>query len=111
MKIVQDKGEGFLKLSIAGDLDANSSIYADEVIQKAFDTKQFKIIIDCKQLNYISSAGLGVFVSHIDNFKTNKGDLVLYNLNNNVLDVFKTLGLDSILKIVTNESDARALFN
>lgn len=110
MKISQTLMEGgVLKLSIAGDLDAGSSIEVDEVISEALRNKQYQILIDCKMLNYISSAGLGVFISHKEDFDVRKGSFVFFDMNKNVYSIFELLGLHNIFSIVSNEHDARKL--
>ena len=53
---------------VIGEVDASSSIHLDESISEA-TSKHKKIIVNCEQLEYISSAGLGVFMSYIDVFK------------------------------------------
>lgn len=110
MRIDQNPiAEGVLKLSIAGDLDAGSSMEVDRVFSDALQNKQYQIIIDCKLLDYISSAGLGVFISHKDDFEEKEGLFVFFDMNEKVYNVFELLGLHNIFKIVSNEHDAKNL--
>ena len=55
-----------------GEVDASSSIYLDESISEATNSYT-KILVNCTQLDYISSAGLGVFMSYINDMEE-KGD-------------------------------------
>jgi len=41
----------------------------------------------------------GVFIAHIEDFKANSGDFVMYGLNPNVYSIFDLLGLKSILRV------------
>lgn len=50
-------------ISIIGEIDASSSIELDLTIAKSLGEGFKKIIVDCSALEYISSAGLGVFMS------------------------------------------------
>ena len=110
MEIYQSKmSDGILILSIAGDLDAGSSIEMDRVISEALKNKHYRIFIDCKMLNYISSAGLGVFISHKENVEEKDGSFVFYHMKEKVYNVFELLGLHNIFSIVSNEHDARKL--
>lgn len=93
-------------IDITGDLDASSAILLDQEIEKVLNFKTNKLLIDCNKLNYISSAGLGVFMSYMQDFKEKEIKMVLYGLSEKVENVFKILGLDSILPIVTNKNDA-----
>ena len=64
MEVISKVNDGILRISIIGDLDANGAINLDNLIKKAIEDKFYKIIVDCQQLSYISSAGLGVFISY-----------------------------------------------
>jgi anti-sigma B factor antagonist len=108
MEVYQSKEEGFITLTIDGELDASSCEVLDESIQQVVSNKETRILVDCKQLSYISSAGLGVFMSYIQDFNKDNIRMVLFNLNPEVREVFRILGLDNLIKIVTNKEDAKA---
>ncbi len=111
MKITKSLDEGLLKLGIDGDLDASSAVQVDDVIQSAFDEERYHILVDCKDLKYISSAGLGVFISHLEDFKSKSGAFVFYHMNDNVYNVFQLLGLHQLFAIVTDETEAKDVFS
>lgn len=98
-------------IKIEGDVDASSSIHLDEAIDKALKNNHTKILVDCENLNYISSAGLGVFMSHIQDFDSSDIDLVLFGLNDKVKNVFQILGLDQLLKIVDSRETAKQVID
>ena len=97
--------EGVCSVSLFGDLDANSSLDMDDVLSKAI-TSNNKIIVNCNELNYISSAGLGVFMSHLDEVKEGNKKLVFYGMKENVKDVFNILGLDKLISSVESKEEA-----
>jgi anti-sigma B factor antagonist len=94
------------KIVIAGEIDASSSIHLDNAIVDALEQRSTKIIVDCTQLDYISSAGLGVFMSYIEDFDQNNIKLAIYGLSPKVKNVFEILGLDQLLKLVEKEEEA-----
>lgn len=65
-------------ITINGEVDASSSIYLDEALEKAMSSDVVRILVDCQYLNYISSAGLGVFMSYIQELEVNEKKMVLY---------------------------------
>jgi len=99
----------FFIIEIDGDLDASSSIQLDTTLTKALSSNEKKIIVDCSRLNYISSAGLGVFMSYLQDFEANNTQMVLFNVSDKVKNVFKVLGLDNLIKIVTDKKEAKGL--
>ena len=95
---------------VIGEVDASSSIHLDESINEA-TSKYKKIIVNCEQLEYISSAGLGVFMSYINDLEEKGIKLVIFGLSEKVLHVFQILGLDQLLKITSSEEEAKVIVN
>ncbi len=109
MKIAQHASATTLTLSLDGELDASSSVLLDTELAKP-ETLQFqKVLIDCQKLNYISSAGLGVFISHLQQFQDAGVKLVFFNMQDKVHNVFEILGLDALMTIVPSEAEATAI--
>jgi len=101
------KEGNILVLTVVGDVDASSSIELDTALQSAIESKEEKILVDCKNLNYISSAGLGVFMSYIQDIKDNNIKLVICDLNDKVYNVFEILGLHQLLTLMATNSEAK----
>jgi len=106
VKINKYKDESVSVIEIEGEVDASSSITLDEAIGEELDKGEQKIIIDCQQLKYISSAGLGVFMSYIQEISENNVKMILFGLSEKVFNVFKILGLHQLLEIVENKEVA-----
>jgi anti-sigma B factor antagonist len=111
MEIKETIKDGFTTLGPIGDLDANSSIELDEHIRKMVEEGNVDIHIDGSGLNYISSAGLGVFISYLDEIKAQGGKMIFSNLSDNVFDVFELLGLNQIVTIVKEGEEVAPLFS
>lgn len=109
MKITQQATDKTLTLSLDGELDASSSVLLDTELSKPAILDNKKILIDCQRLNYISSAGLGVFISHLQRFQDADAKLVFYNMQDKVHNVFEILGLDSLMTIVPTQAEATAI--
>lgn len=98
-------------LVIVGEADASSSIQLDDSLGEAINSGESKILIDCSGLNYISSAGLGVFMSYIEDINQKNLNVVLFGLNEKVLNVFGILGLDQLMTIVKTKEEALKIVN
>lgn len=110
-EIKTDKKSGIHFIGVEGEIDAGSSIYLDNALKEAVDNGEKKIAVDLNGLKYISSAGLGVFISHLDEFTTEKIKLVIFGVNETVKEVFTILGLEKLLLIVETEKEAIDSFN
>ena len=111
MELQIESVKDILHIHISGELDANSSIELDEVIKNAIAQRQAKIMIDCRELRYISSAGMGVFLSHLDDVRTLGGRFVFYNMSTGVVSIFEILGLHNMIDIVNEEVEAQQKFD
>ncbi len=111
MDISAEKENNYYVMAIHGELDASSCIILDQAIADAVKKNEKKIIIDCSRLSYISSAGLGVFMSYIQEFENNKIACVLCSMGEKVRNVFQILGLDVIITIVSSKDEAKSLID
>jgi anti-sigma B factor antagonist len=98
--------ENHLTISLKGEVDASNSVELDEVIQEALDAKSKYILVDGSELDYISSAGLGVFMSYLEDFQENQITFIIYGLNEKVMNVFHILGLDQLITIKSTKEEA-----
>jgi anti-sigma B factor antagonist len=89
-----------------GEIDASSSIELDLTIAKSVGEGYTKILVDCSALEYISSAGLGVFMSYIEEFGDKDIRMVLFGMSEKVVNTFEILGLSELLTIVDNKDEA-----
>lgn len=91
---------GYYVISVEGDLDASSALQLDVAIKKALEQKVSKLVIDCGKLNYVSSSGLGVFISYLSDFETNKVYFALLHVQEKILNTLNILGLTKLLNII-----------
>ena len=96
-------------IALIGEIDASSSIELDLAIAKSVGEGFEKILVDCGALEYISSAGLGVFMSYIEEFKDRDIRMVLFGMSDRVSNTFSILGLDELLQIGKDKVEAKQM--
>lgn len=106
MEIVFNKEGDFLIASISGRIDAVTSAELEKTLISKLDAGEGKFMVDMKDVEYISSAGLRVFLLIAKKLNTQKGKLVFYNLQKMIDDVFKVSGFYSLFGIFKNKEDA-----
>ncbi len=111
MKITNEVKDSTIIMTLDGELDASSSVILDEELSNPDIMKYSKILVDCKNLHYISSAGLGVFISHLQRFEDAQIKLIFFNMQDKVRNVFEILGLDLLMTIVSNYEEAITVSN
>ena len=109
IKRIQEEGADILV--VIGEIDASSSIELDLTIAKSVGEGFRKILVDCTALEYISSAGLGVFMSYIEELKDKNIPMVLFGMKEKVANTFSILGLADLLNIRQNKEEAKLLAN
>ncbi len=87
-------------LSLNGYLDAHTAPQFEKAIQEEFDAGRVRILVDCANLTYISSAGLGVFMSFIEDVRAAGGDIKICGLVDTVYQVFEILGFPALFDIL-----------
>ena len=109
-KVHQRDGEGVSVIDLKGYLDAHTAPDLENAFQKLLTDRKYNIIVNCKDLTYISSAGLGVFMAFIEDVRKNKGDIKLSNMSPKVYNVFDLLGFPLLYEIFKEEQEAVTRF-
>lgn len=97
-------------LYLKGYLDAHTAAELENMLQKVVDEGKYNILVNFKNLSYISSAGLGVFMGFIEDVRNHKGDIKLSNMSPKIYRVFDLLGFPSLYEIFNEEAEALAKF-
>lgn len=106
VNIREEKSGDVLILRLKGRLDAISTPGAEKKVFDFINTGQYKLILDFSGIDYISSAGMRMLLSTTKKLKGMSGHLVICNITNNVMDVFKMSGFDHVLELSKTEQDA-----
>ena len=97
-------------LDISGELDAHTASQLENILKELIAAQNIKIIVNCNHLEYIASAGLGVFMAYIEDVRGLGGDIKLSNMNQRVYNVFDLLGFPTLYDILDKESEAIQAF-
>ena len=103
--------EDYSTLHLSGFLDAHTAPDLEGEFEKLASEQRFKAVVNFSDLTYISSAGLGVFMGCIENFREHKGDIKMSNMTPKIYRVFDLLGFPALYDIVDKEDQAVELFN
>ena len=102
--IIQNKHvNGVECLYLHGDLDAHTAPELENSIAGIIKTGLNKILVNFAELDYISSAGLGVFMAFIEEIRDSGGDIKLCSMRPKVFAVFDLLGFPLLFDIIEDE--------
>ncbi len=85
-------------LFFIGRVDAETYSLVCEKIDELFLKDKYKIIIDLKGIEYISSAGWGSFIGYVNRARNKKGDIKLVNMNPEVKRVYEMIEFNELIK-------------
>ncbi len=101
---------GISIITLDGFVDAHTAPNFETVIQTELDAGHVRIVVDCSKLNYISSAGLGVFMSFIEEVRDQNGDIKISGLVPKVRHTFEILGFHDLFEMPDSMDAALASF-
>jgi anti-sigma B factor antagonist len=85
------------EIALAGRFDAAQAAK----VQEQFDKIAASCVIDMRQLDYISSAGLGVLLATYKRLHDRGQTMTLRNMNSHIGRIFQVSGLDKVFIIET----------
>lgn len=93
-----------------GHLDAHNVERFEKEILKQTGNDIVNLVIDCKELNYISSAGMGIIMGYLDEIREKGGDIKLSSVNERVYEIFDLVGFTEIYDFLKDEQTALKKF-
>ncbi|HDS08951.1 MAG TPA: anti-sigma factor antagonist [Firmicutes bacterium] len=108
IKVIKPEGvvPSVAVIKLTGFLDTNTSSEFEHAIKKLLFDGIFRIVVDLEDVDYISSAGWGIFVSEIKNIREKQGDLKLVRMIPDVFEIFRLLEFDDIFEICDSVEEA-----
>ena len=109
-QIDRSEDSGVRILALDGYLDAHTAPQFENAIHDEMQAGHQRLVVDCARLTYISSAGLGVFMSFIEELRELGGDIKLAAITPKVYQVFDVLGFPALFDILDTRPAAVARF-
>jgi anti-sigma B factor antagonist len=110
MEIIEEKQSGINIFRLNGRLDSNTSQGFEQKLFEAISDGTKSMVVDFKDLDYISSAGLRVILKATKAIKREDGRIMLCSMQDYVKEVFEIAGFDSFLPIVATMDEALESF-
>lgn len=97
MEIKKEKNGNELTLFVIGRLDTTTAPQLESELKQSISGVE-KLILDLKDLEYLSSAGLRVLLS-AQKVMNKQGEMVVRNVNETISEIFEVTGFVEILTI------------
>ena len=110
MEIATQEYKHVAVMSVTGRVDSSTAPELESQLKQLVDGGKHQIVLDLKDVEYMSSAGLRAMVSTLKSVKRVNGDLRLANPSARVEEVLRLAGLTSIFSIHPTQEEAVASF-
>ena len=101
---------GVSEVRVDGVIDTLTAGKLEEVLDSLIKRGRYRLIFDLAGVEYISSAGWGIFISHIKDIRSNDGDLKLAGMVENVREIYELLEFETVLAAHATVDEARGKF-
>lgn len=98
---ITDEPKNGKRISLAGSLDTDTAPQLQARVDESIDSSVTALILDMKDLEFLSSAGLGVIFMAMKELKNRQGRIMLINLQpqiQRVFDIIKAMDGMNIFK-------------
>ena len=88
--------------TVSGRLDTPAAVKAQQEILPIMENVDKEITLDCKDLEYISSSGLRLFLTIRKEASAKGGKVIIKNINDEIKKVFMMTGFFNLFEIRNN---------
>ena len=110
MTIHETTQDGITIIAPEGRIDTTTSPEVDEIVRRTVDGGARDVLVDFASVDYISSAGLRVFLVLAKRMRDLRGRLVLCGMTQPVRQVFHLAGFLPLFKVEPSRDSAVAAF-
>ena len=110
MKISEEKTEKCMIIGIEGRLDTTNYTELEKKMAELLDDGHDRILVDCVNMEYISSSGLRILLMTLKRIMLTNGKFVLSGLEKNIYEIFEISGFTGIFEIHSTREEALKVF-
>ena len=92
--------DGKMVAVLEGSLDTAAAPQTEEAMSPLNNVEGKDIILDCTSLEYISSAGLRIFLGILQHAEQKGGHVYIKNVNDNVRSIFTITGFVNLFEFM-----------
>ncbi len=100
MNVTIQEQDGNMVAILAGSLDTAAAPETEKAMSPLNDVEGKDIIIDCTDMEYISSAGLRIFLGILQNAEDKGGHVYIKGINDKVRAIFTITGFSNIFEFM-----------
>jgi anti-anti-sigma factor len=93
-------------IRLNGEVDSSNLAALKTTFEQIFARKVYKIVLNLGAIKYLSSSAIGVIIGGFTTAVKNRGRLVLATTPQQVMEVLRLIGLETVLSFAADEGEA-----
>ena len=106
MQVEITQKSGITILSVKGKIDTDTAPNFEEIVTKVIDEGKINLLMDCSELEYISSSGLRVFLLALKTVRPLNGEVAICAMKEHVKEIFNIVGFNALFPIFDSTESA-----
>ena len=110
MEISETQEGNITVIKVKGRLDVLSSKDMNQSLREVIDKGHYQILLDCSELDFVSSSGLRVLIQTAKQLRKLNGKIGLCTIKDHIYEVLEIAGIFSLLPVSSNLKEALKKF-
>lgn len=106
MQIEVESKNGVSVMHCGGSLDADSIAAFKKIAYELVDKGTTRLVVDCSNLTFVDSMGLGVLISLLRRVRQGNGDVKMAALSDDVKTIFEITRLHRLFEVCADTNTA-----
>ena len=106
LEISVEEIEKKIVMRLVGRIDAATSSTLEKKINAFINEGHLIVILDFSQIDYLSSAGMRLFLAETKKLIEKEGKLIVFGIVDDVMEIIRLAGFEKILNICDFETEA-----
>ncbi len=85
-------------MKIRGVIDAGTAVELEKSLEHVFQEKKYRLVLDLSEVEYISSAGWGVFTASLKGTRAQGGDIRMAAMASEIGELFDPPGFSGVFE-------------
>ncbi|MBN1164730.1 MAG: STAS domain-containing protein [Candidatus Krumholzibacteriota bacterium] len=90
--------DGNQYVSLRGDMDSKGALSLEGLMNELLDREFYNVILDFKDVDFVSSAGVGMLLGLVSSLRRKDGEAYFANVSLKIMAVFELLNLHEYFK-------------